>query len=559
VTSVAEPLGAKVAGFTVLGLLLLAGVAWGGVYLYAGDEAPRNAKVEGVSISGLAPAAAETKLRAELESRSHQPISVSYGDGRMVGVDPQQAGLSIDYPASIREAGGGSGLDLRRMWDVVTGGGDHRAEVDVDQSRMQVTLDQLGSGFRQPPREGTVSFKDGRAVPVYGEPGLVVSRTATQRLLEQRFLHGGSQKLPTEVQQPGVSDGEVRRALAEFAKPAMSGPVTLVLAGEKVVAQPRLFAAGLSMEEVDGKLQPRVDGELLLEGLRPVMRTFGRAPENARFEIRAGKPRVVPAKVGVQVDPAEIERRFAAVAVRQGAQRRLMLAGKAIQPTFTTADARALRITEQVSTFTTRFPSSDDRNGNLSQAARKLDGTVLRPGETFSLNDDVGNLGGGVSDIATPVFNAVYLAGLKDVEHSPPRVHVDGDPAGREATLRWPSVDLKFTNTTPFGLLIKADVRRPTTGQQGTVTVSTYSTKRWRITSTEGPRTNVTKPRVRYVRGPGCEATRGTPGFSVDVVRAFHALGSGKVLRKEKFHTDYVAGDTVRCAAQPKARPKPRN
>ena len=89
---------------------LIIGALWVGVYLYAGDEAPRNAQVEGVSIAGLAPAAAEKKLRAELESRTDDPISVSYGDGRIVTVNPRKAGLSIDYPASIEEAGGGSGF-----------------------------------------------------------------------------------------------------------------------------------------------------------------------------------------------------------------------------------------------------------------------------------------------------------------------------------------------------------------------------------------------------------------------------------------------------------------
>ena len=115
-----QPLGAKVAGFTILGLLLLVGGLWVGVYLYAGDKAPRNAQVEGVSIAGLTPAAAEKKLRSELESRTDEPIAVSYGDGRSVSVDPVKAGLSIDYAASIKEAGGGSSFSPTRMWDVVT-------------------------------------------------------------------------------------------------------------------------------------------------------------------------------------------------------------------------------------------------------------------------------------------------------------------------------------------------------------------------------------------------------------------------------------------------------
>ena len=184
-------------------------------------------------------------------------------------MDPGSAGLAVNYAASVEEAGGGSGIGPRRMWEVITGGGDHHAEITVDQSRMQATLDELDNGIGTAPVEGAVVFRDGRAVPVLGRQGTVVARGATQELLERRFLHGGSQKIPTETREPQVTEDEVRRALEEFGEPAMSGPVTLVLGGEQVVAPPRLFGKGLSMEAEDGELVPRVDGELLLEALEP--------------------------------------------------------------------------------------------------------------------------------------------------------------------------------------------------------------------------------------------------------------------------------------------------
>ena len=69
-TPVSDSLGGKVAGLTMLGLLGIIGVLWVGFYLYAGEEAPRNAQVEGVSIARLTPDAAEKKLRAALEPRT---------------------------------------------------------------------------------------------------------------------------------------------------------------------------------------------------------------------------------------------------------------------------------------------------------------------------------------------------------------------------------------------------------------------------------------------------------------------------------------------------------
>ncbi len=570
-----DKLGAKVAGSTVFGLLFLVAAAWIGLYFYSADKAPRNARVEGVSIGGLTADQAEERLREGLAERIKEPIGITYGDGRAKSVDPSSAGLAIDYSASIEEAGGGSGMGLTRMWAVITGGGDHHAEITVDQTRMQATLDDLDDGIGTTPVQGGVAFRDGKAVAVESRPGTVVARGATQALLERRFLHGGSQKIPTETREPEITDEDVQRALTEFGNPAMSAPVTLVLGGQQVVAPPRLFGKGLSMVAEDGELVPRVDGELLLEAIAPAMSTVGREPEDARIEVRRGKVRLVPAKVGVEFDAQEIEDKFAQVAVLKGAERRLAVEGKATQPDFTTADAKALGVTERVSTATTNFPYAEYRNVNLPRAAELIDGTLLKPGETFSLNGIVGertkangftegyvvsdgifkkDLGGGVSQIATTTFNAMYFAGLEDVEHKPHSVYIDRYPEGREATVAWPSLDLKFTNTTPYAVLVKARVRKSTPSTEGAATVSMYSTKTWKITSRNGPRTNFRSPGVRYSQAADCEEFSGTTGFSVDVFRYFRDLNSGKVLRKEKFHTDYIAGDTVRCGPPPKPK-----
>jgi len=575
---VTDTLGAKVAGATVLGLLFLVGAAWAGLYFYSADRAPRNARVEGISIAGLTADEAEERLRDGLAEGQAEPIAITYGDGRSKSIDPDAAGLAVDYQASIEEAGGGSGAGLRRMWAVLTGGGDHRAQVTVDQNRMQATMDDLDDGIGTAPMDGAVTFTDGRAVAVLSRPGTVVARGDTQQILERRFLRGGSQKIPTEDRQPEVNNVAVQRALAEFGKPAMSGPVTLVLGGQRVSAPPRLFGKGLSMVAENVELVPRVDGELMLEALDPVMSTVGREPQDARIEVRRGKPRVIPAKVGVEFDAQEIEDRFAEVAVLQGAQRRLVVEGKATQPELTTAEANALGVKARVSTFTTNFPFAEYRNVNLTRAAELIDGTLLQPGETFSLNGVVGertrangftegyivsdgifkkDLGGGVSQIATTTFNAMFFAGLKDVEHKPHSVFIDRYPEGREATVAWPSLDLKFTNSTPHAVLVKARVRKSTPSTEGAATVSMYSTKVWRVTAGKGPRTSFRSPQVRYSQEDDCEEFSGTQGFSVDVFRYFRDLDSGKVQRREKFHTDYIAGDTVRCGPPPK--PKKRN
>ena len=61
----------------------------------------------------------------------------------------------------------------------------------------------------------------------------------------------------------------------------------------------------------------------------------------------------------------------------------------------------------------------------------------------------VQDLGGGVSQIATTLFNAMFFAGLEDVEHKPHSFYIDRYPIGREATVAWGAVDLRSPTTPP--------------------------------------------------------------------------------------------------------------
>ncbi len=235
---------------------------------------------------------------------------------------------------------------------------------------------------------------------------------------------------------------------------------------------------------------------------------------------------------------------------------------------FTTKDARKLRITEQVSEFTTYFPHAEYRNTNIGRAAELVNGTVLKPGDTFSLNGVVGertrangftegfvidggifkeDLGGGVSQMATTTFNAMFFAGLEDIHHKTHSFYIDRYPVGREATVAWGSVDLRFRNDTPYGVLVNAVVTPSTPSSQGVVTVRMFSTKYWKITSKTSGRYNFTQEQTRILRTPDCYPNDGYGGFDVDVTRIFRRAGQTEVDHRESFHTTYIPSDTVIC------------
>ncbi len=563
---------AWIAGGVLAGAVVLLGAG----YAVAGADVPRDTTVEGVAIGGLAPAEARARLQDELEPRAKRPIAVTV-DGVRGSVDGGEAGLSVDYHATVREAGGGRSLSPVRLWHHVVGGGTHAAVVETDDSAMRAALGQLSERVGKHAVEGTITFANGVATPVPGRAGTGVDPDRGGEILQDAFLHDDPVTLPVTTVEPTVGEAAIDRAMSGFAEPALSAPVVIRVPGAKTVAPPRLFSNALSMRAEDGELVPVVDGDKLLKVLKPVMSSIGAEPRDAGFEVRDnGKPRVVPARVGATLDPAALAEAFPAALTKPKGERVVELDTETVEPEFTTADAKALGIKERVSTFTTYFPYAAYRNVNLSRAAELIDGTVLKPGETFSLNGIVGertrengfttgyvikdglfreDLGGGVSQIATTTFNAMFFAGLKDVQHKPHSVYIDRYPEGREATVAWPTLDLKFTNDTPYGVLVKAHVVKSAPGGRGSATVSMYSTKHWDITTTKSGRYAYTKPKLRYLDAPDCEPATGSSGFTVDVFRHFAKASDPKTrVRTEKFHTVYIPADTVKCGKPPKEK-----
>jgi len=557
---------------SVVVVLLLVVLLLGGGYavaaIVADDKVPRGTTVEGVDIGGLSEEDAEERLREELADRTEEPIEVSVEGSDPVELTPADAGLSVDYAATVADAGGGSSWDPRRLWDYYTGGDDLDAVVDVDEDALHAALEEYGEQVAVPARNGGVRFTRTGVVKREPRVGRGIDVDAAADAVAAAYLDDDpSVELEMTDVQPEIDADDVRRAMEEFANPAVSGPVTLVFGKSRVRLSPRQYKEALSMRPEGGELVPRVDADRLTELVRGA--TSGRgAPVDATVKIVKGKPKVIPAKPGVTFDPDDITSTFLDLVTRPEGERVLEVKATADEPEFTTRDARKLGIKEKVSEFTTHYPHAEYRNTNIGRAAELINGTILKPGEVFSLNDIVGertrengfttgfiisngifkeDLGGGVSQIATTTFNAMFFAGLKDIEHKPHSFYIDRYPVGREATVAWPSVDLRFQNDTRYGVLIEAFIKPSTPSSQGSVTVRMYSTKIWDIDSRNSERYAYRGPATRVLDTPDCHPNSGYSGFQIDVTRIFRKHGESAIDHTEKFHTDYTPSDTVIC------------
>ncbi|GAA0315917.1 hypothetical protein GCM10010302_63770 [Streptomyces polychromogenes] len=226
---------------------------------------------------------------------------------------------------------------------------------------------------------------------------------------------------------------------------------------------------------------------------------------------------------------------------------------------------------QTVSSFTVHFPAAAYRTTNIGRAVELINGSVVRPGETWSFNRTVGERtpengfvdgimindgryvkspGGGVSSVATALYNAVFFAGAEFVEHGAHSFYIERYPEGREATVAWGTLDLRWRNDSGHPLTIRAE------STDTSVTITLLGTKKYdAIRATQGPRTHVTPPAKREASGPDCEAQTPLEGFDVAVDRVF--VRQGQEVRRQTFRTHYTPRDEVVCAAEPSPSPSP--
>ena len=479
----------------------------------------------------------------------------------------------VDYDASIAAAGGGQSWSPARLWDYYTDGDALDAVVTVDDGAMSKALGRIERDAGTEAEDGAVAFRGGR--PRFTKPviGRAVDVEAAAGSLRDAFLTDDPQvDLTLVAVQPDIDAADVDAVRTSFVNPAMSGPVTLVFGKSEVRLRPQQYAAALRVEAQDGALVPALDADVL--GSLVDDRTSKRGkPVDATVVLVDGKPKVVPAKPGVTYAQGAVAGLFLDLVSAPEGKRRAEVEATVDPAEFTTKDARALKVREKVSEFTTYYPYADYRNTNIGRAAEIVDGTLLEPGDVFSLNGIVGertaangfvpgfiisngifkeDYGGGVSQMATTTFNAMFFAGLKDIEHKPHSFYIDRYPVGREATVAWGAVDLRFENDTDYGVLVESKVTPATPSSQGVVRVAMYSTKTWDITTDASERYAYVAPATRTLNTSDCYPNSGYSGFQIDVFRYFKKPGDSEVARTEKFHTDYTPSDSVVCKPPPK-------
>ncbi|MFI5865108.1 VanW family protein [Streptomyces sp. NPDC051546] len=549
-------------------------LGFGGLYaaglLLAGDDMAAGTKVRGIDIGGMSRAEARQTLNRALGPAAAAPLALRIGE-RTEQAAPATLGLSLDTGATADRAAR-SGSDPVSVIGRLFSSGDPAVEpvVRLDEKAARSALEGLGARTRQEAREGSVSFEKGKAkavAPVTGAELDVDGSLGALRTSYARPADGGPVVLPVRTTEPRIGQQETERALKEFAEPAVSAPVTLTVQGKRIPVGPAVLAKHLSLKDDGrGRLSPGLDAKALLADpeLAGPLRQATPGPVEAKLrKDSAGAVSVAEeGRAGRRVAEEGLSAAVLPLLTRTGAAERTgEVATEEVRPSLTKDTVGQLGIKEEVSSFTVDFEKAPYRTTNIGRAAELIDGSLVLPDETWSFNRRVGERtkengfvdgliinngqyekasGGGVSAVATTVFNAMFFSGVKPVEYGAHSFYIERYPEGREATVAWGSLDLRFANDSGKALYIQAEAT------DTSITITFLGTKKYdEVRAAKGPRTNVKPPAVRTDTGPKCEPQSPLEGFDVAVDRVF--VKGGQEVKRETMKTRYTPRDSVTC------------
>jgi vancomycin resistance protein YoaR len=556
-----------------IGLLVLLGGAFAALARENGSEVPPNVEIDGVAVGGLSRDEADTLIRRHarglIDERTviESPLVPDFSESvtrRSLQAQPQIAAaldLATEGRDPLARALGRLGLGETRQVPL---------EFSYDAQSVEALLDRVSGALDVAPRSAGLTVD---------EAGISLVPSQTGRRVQRERLREGLAAFPRRVEAP-VSEAPppVLEAAAERARTKaralLATPPTVILGTVRASLTEADVRNALGFVPDPPRLRVTLDPDLLRERLGPSFSDGEREPRDAAFEIVGDRVRLTPSRPGRGVDMDRLAETLVARAGRPLTGARFAR----IPPEFTTAEARKLRITERIASFTTPYACCPSRVTNIQRGAQILDGTIIPAGGRFSLNEALGRrtaergfvaagqivngrledaVGGGVSQIATTVYNAAFFGGLEIITHTPHQFYISRYPEGREATVSWGGPELIVRNDWPAAVLMRV------AAGSSNISVDLYSTALGREVETEvtskqagrGPRVN---EKLNRDLEPGTRKvvqSAGAAGFTITYTR--RVLVNGKVKRDETYRWRYSAQDAfVEVGPPEKKEPK---
>ncbi len=570
-----------VLGLATLAVVVLLGFIFFQI-VYAFHVLP-NVSVWNVDLSHQSLDEATAHLETQLAVKfNNTTIELTDGEQQWYAT-PLDLGLRLDAHATAQAA-----LDVARgnageQFNAALGGINLPPNVVFDPGAARSFLARLAQQIDRAPIDAGLQLNELTVITTPSQIGRVLDVTRTLSMLAETapsFDKPTRLNLPIETLQPTVRDTSAAAArlqsvlqgnlTLDLDNPLPGEPASWDLTPQQLAS---LITTQLSPDGTDITIEFNPD--LLHAGLADLAAQIDRTPEDARFTFNDDTHQldvISPSKVGRTLNiTSTIERMNAALA---SGERRVKLDVVVQQPDIPdTATAADLGITQLIATGTTYYAgSSKERMTNIGAASARFLGVIVKPGETFSFDKYLGDVsldtgfaealiifngrtvqgvGGGVCQVSTTAFRAAFAAGFPIIERWPHAYRVGyyekGFGPGLDATVFSPDVDFKFTNDTPYHLLIEAYANNAT----GSLTFKFYSTSDGRQVTISDPIVEnvVPHPPAKYEDDPTLPAgvtkqvDYAVDGADVTVNRT--VTRDGQVISQDRVFTKYQPWQAV--------------
>ncbi|MDK8806586.1 VanW family protein [Corynebacterium striatum] len=541
----------------IVGLLLIAGIAYTWDVIANQGKVPRATSVGGVDISSMERTAAVEKLERELGDVETKPVNVTSGE-KSSQLVPAESGLTLNYQKAVDGIPDASYNPVTRLFSFVKATKEIPVAVDIDDTALDGALERVKNELSFAPKDGMLELNNGQLKVTKPVLGQTVEPDDLKNSITENWLDpAGVEVEPVEVE-PAINDDAIEAMRTGDVAKALDNPLTIN--GENNVAgtlRKDEIAQFVSIEAKDGKLELKVDTPKAQQLFEERMDGAQVPGQNAKISFSGDKMNVTPSVDGSIIDWEKTLKDFDKRV--KGDERTWDADYKPDPAEYTTEMAEKATFNDTVSEFSTGGFSGASGE-NIRRVAAQVDGAVVNPGETFSLNGYTGPrgtaqgyvesgiiinghsgtaVGGGISQFATTLYNAAYFAGFEDVAHTPHSYYISRYPAGREATVYEGSIDLQFKNTT------NTPVRIETSFGGGKITVRFKGVKTYNVESVNNGRWATTQP-TRMSVGENCSPSSGAPGFTTSDTRIIKDL-SGREVSREPTTTVYDPQPIVSC------------
>ena len=554
--------------------------------MFAGSRAElaEGTRIAGVDVGGMTERHAIAELNRRFAEISDDPVTFTAA-GTPFAYAANQLGVHPDWrgavAAAARSSDGFGPIRGYRRLHTRFFGAEVLPRLAVSNAALEYALDRVTARVDRPAVSAALVRTGVRVETVPERAGLRLDRDAAASVVARTL--GSLERpavrvaLPVATASPSVT-ATMLAPVADRARIALSGPVALRGAGRSWRLS-RWRIADLLLLPKDGASRLTIGGPAADGYFTELARRVDRKPVDARFAVSGETVAVVPSRAGTELDVAQTSRSLLRAAL-SAASRTATLTVVRARPERTTAEARAMGIDRRLSVYKTYNAGTSDRITNLRLGVTLLDDTLVPPGGTFSLNETIGErtaergfrpapviigtryeeeVGGGTSQVATTVFNAAWEAGLKITERNPHSLYISRYQLGRDATVYWPSLDLKFVNDTSHWVLVKGFV------EADGVAVGIFGGEERRVESSSGTRSITGPVPVKRMKdatldkGTTVVESEGTAPSRTEVTRTIYGEG-GAELRTESWTTSY-RGETrvVRVGTKvekPETKPK---